>query len=224
MVSWIWKVANETQIPVSHQTERQRGVTGLPGQCMARIVVPFRLRIPALPTSRRIAQRLTITSLSAFNGAIPEEQAQLLSPARQILANLGKKDATAITIDDTAWTPQDFRSNRVQWRWDHSRRLGGDERRGERRSSAMSSLAWVRTPIRSGKPGVSQVRVDHLFSEARAFSDWWKKAESDASAVFPLGDDTLAAYACDEDGKSQNRRLLCAMPSGRLLMRAPSRR
>src|SRR5439155_14678724 len=47
---------------------------------------------------------------------------------------------------------------------------------------------------RSGKPGVSQARADQFFIEARAFSDWWKKAETDAS-VFPIGDATAAGYA-----------------------------
>jgi hypothetical protein len=38
----------------------------------------------------------------------------------------------------------------------------------------------------SGKPGVSQAKVDQFFADAAAYSDWWKKAEGDAS-VLPLG-------------------------------------
>jgi hypothetical protein len=41
-------------------------------------------------------------------------------------------------------------------------------------------------PDASGKPGVSQAKVDQFFAAAAAYSDWWKKAESDA-AVLPLG-------------------------------------
>lgn len=44
----------------------------------------------------------------------------------------------------------------------------------------------------SGKPGVSQEKVDRFFAEAAAYSDWWKKAESDA-AVMPLGLNTESA-------------------------------
>ncbi len=44
----------------------------------------------------------------------------------------------------------------------------------------------------SGKPGVSQAKVDRFFAEAAAYSDWWKKAEGDA-AVLPLGVNTEAA-------------------------------
>ena len=46
----------------------------------------------------------------------------------------------------------------------------------------------------SGKPGVSQARVDQFFAEAAAYSDWWKKAEGDAT-VLPLGVNTEAAAA-----------------------------
>ncbi len=40
--------------------------------------------------------------LSAINDATPEGK-QLLSSARQILGNLGKKDADSITLEDTTW-------------------------------------------------------------------------------------------------------------------------
>src|SRR5438477_317020 len=30
---------------------------------------------------------------------------------------------------------------------------------------------------RSGKPGITQDKVDRFYQEAQAFSDWWKKAE-----------------------------------------------
>ncbi len=46
----------------------------------------------------------------------------------------------------------------------------------------------------SGKPGVSQAKVDQFFAEAAAYSEWWKKAEGD-TAVLPLGTNTEAAAA-----------------------------
>ena len=45
--------------------------------------------------------------LSAINDATPEGK-QLVSSARQILINLGKKDATVITLEDTADTAKIF--------------------------------------------------------------------------------------------------------------------
>ena len=44
----------------------------------------------------------------------------------------------------------------------------------------------------SNKPGVSQAKVDQFFAEAAAYSEWWKKAEADAT-VLPLGINTEAA-------------------------------
>ncbi|MDB6033998.1 MAG: hypothetical protein JWM16_4336 [Verrucomicrobiales bacterium] len=44
----------------------------------------------------------------------------------------------------------------------------------------------------SGKPGVSQAKVDRFFADAAAYSDWWKKAEGDAS-ILPLGLNTEVA-------------------------------
>ena len=44
----------------------------------------------------------------------------------------------------------------------------------------------------SGKPGVSQAKVDQFFAEAAAYSEWWKKAEGDET-VLPLGVNTEAA-------------------------------
>jgi hypothetical protein len=47
---------------------------------------------------------------------------------------------------------------------------------------------------RSGKPGISQVKADQFFVEAQACSDWWKKAEGDAT-ILPLGEKTADAAA-----------------------------
>lgn len=44
----------------------------------------------------------------------------------------------------------------------------------------------------SGKPGISQAKADRFFTDAAAYSEWWKKAESDSS-VLPLGLNTEAA-------------------------------
>src|SRR6185369_6819250 len=130
-------------------------------------------------------------SLSAFNDAIPEGK-QLLSSARQILANLGKKDATAITIDDTMEPTKIF----AQTVFNGDGIIPADSAEDDAVKTVIGDvIACLGTETdRSGKPGVSQLRVDQFFIEAQAFSDWWKRAESDAS-VFPLGDDTPAAYA-----------------------------
>ncbi|HUJ49166.1 MAG TPA: hypothetical protein VLW25_03180, partial [Bryobacteraceae bacterium] len=47
---------------------------------------------------------------------------------------------------------------------------------------------------RSGKPGISQGKLDQFFTDAQAYADWWKKAEGDGT-VLPLRDATPAAAA-----------------------------
>ena len=49
-------------------------------------------------------------------------------------------------------------------------------------------------PDASGKPGVSQGKVDQFFADATAYSEWWKKAEGNAS-LLPLGPNTETAAA-----------------------------
>src|SRR5436190_1100865 len=130
-------------------------------------------------------------SLSAINDATPEGK-QLLSSARQILANLGKKDAAAISIEDTTDTTKIF----AQTVFNGDGIIPSDSADDDTVKTVISDMIAClgAETDRSGKPGVSQARVDQFFIEARAFADWWKKAEADAS-VFPLGDATAASYA-----------------------------
>jgi hypothetical protein len=130
-------------------------------------------------------------ALSAINDATPEGK-QLLSSARQILANLGKKDATAITIEDTTDTTRIF----AQTVFNGDGIIPADSAEDDTVKTVISDvIACLGADTdRSGKPGVSQARADQFFMEARAFSDWWNKAETDAS-VFPLGAATAASYA-----------------------------
>ena len=68
---------------------------------------------------------------------------------------------------------------------------------------------------RSGKPGVSQEKVDQFFAQAQAFSDWWQKAESDP-AILPLGQATSAAADALKAREDQGGRLLRPLPAGRV--------
>src|SRR2546426_7832068 len=129
--------------------------------------------------------------LGAINDATPEGK-QLLSSARQILANLGKKDAQAITIEDTTDTTRIF----AQTVFNGDGIIPADSADDEAVKAGISDVIVClgADTDRSGKPGVSQARLDQFFNEARAFSDWWKKAETEARG-FPLGDATAAGYA-----------------------------
>jgi len=129
--------------------------------------------------------------LSAVNDATPEGK-QLLASARQILANLGKPNAAVITPEDTADTAKIF----GQTNFNGDGVIPADAAEdGALKTVIGDILACVGAETdRSGKPGVNQAKLDQFFAEARAFSNWWTKAEADAG-VLPLGESTSAACA-----------------------------
>jgi hypothetical protein len=130
--------------------------------------------------------------LSAINDASPEG-AQILASAKQILANLGRKDANAISVADASDANQIF-SNTV---------LNGDgviipESAGDDATKSVITdiAACMGTlPDRSGKPGIDQALVDAFFAEAAAFDAWMKQSETGAANILPLGEGTAAAAA-----------------------------
>jgi hypothetical protein len=129
--------------------------------------------------------------LSSINDATPEGK-QLLASARQILVNLGKADATAITVEDISDTGRIFAQTRFNGDGIIPPESADDELTAGVIKDIMGCLGSV--PDRSAKPGIDQARVDKFFTEAQAFSDWWKAADADP-AVRLLKDATPEAGA-----------------------------
>ncbi len=127
--------------------------------------------------------------LSAINDATPPGK-QILSSARQILVNLGKKDSTAIALEDTADTAKIFAQTNFNGDGIVPADAAGDDATRSVITDIMACFGLETD--RSGKPGVSQARVDQFFAEAQTYSDWWKRAEGDAT-ILPLGEHTAAA-------------------------------
>jgi hypothetical protein len=129
--------------------------------------------------------------LSAINDGNPAGK-ELFSSARQILINLGKKDAVAITLEDTADTAKIF----AQTNFNGDGIVPVESAPDDATKSVITDImACLGTEMdRSGKPGVNQARVDQFFAEAQAYADWWKKAEGDGN-ILPLGEATAAASA-----------------------------
>ncbi len=129
--------------------------------------------------------------LSAINDSTPEGKT-LLASARQILTNLGKKDATGISVDDLMDTAKIF----AQTAFNGDGIIVEDSGADDATKAVIRDIVAVcgSEPDRSGKPGINQAKVDQFFADATAFSDWWKKAETDKE-VMVVGDATLAAAA-----------------------------
>jgi hypothetical protein len=127
--------------------------------------------------------------LNSINDTAPEGK-QLLASARQILKNLGEKDASVITLEHTADTARIF----AQTQFNGDGIVPAESAEDEQTKDAINDVINCFGPDldRSGKPGVTQPKVDQFFKEAQAYSDWWKKAETDPS-VMPLAGSTPAA-------------------------------
>jgi hypothetical protein len=129
--------------------------------------------------------------LSSINDATPGGKA-LLASARRILGNIGKADATAVSVVDASDSTKIFAKTT----------FNGDGVVTDI-STEDAALKQVIADIvaclgaeadRCGEPGVNQAKVDAFFTDAAAYLDWSKKPAADA-AIAPLGDKTAAASA-----------------------------
>ena len=145
-----------------------------------------------LKNSDELVRPSTVLALEAINDATPEGK-QLLASAKQILANLGKKDATSITVEDTLDTVKIFAQTVFNGDGIVPVESAGDDATKAVITDIIACLGSL--PDRSGKPGIDQAKTDAFFADATAFSDWNKKAEADAANSLPLGDATAAGSA-----------------------------
>ncbi|MBI5017126.1 MAG: hypothetical protein HZB55_16785 [Deltaproteobacteria bacterium] len=128
--------------------------------------------------------------LSAIDDGNPEGK-QLLASAKQILVNLGKADASVITIDDTADTARIF----AQTLFNGDGVVPPEAAKDDAVKGVMNDIiACVGSePDRSGLAGITQAQADKFFSEAQAYADWAARADAEPAATLSLGDRTAAA-------------------------------
>lgn len=125
---------------------------------------------------------------SAINDATPEGKL-IANFARQVL---GKADSAEVTFDEAASAAQTFAAKPFNGDGIVPADSASDEAMKAVITDIINCLG-AETDA-SGKPGVSQAKVDQFFATAAAYSDWWKKAEGDAS-MLPLGLNTEVAAA-----------------------------
>ena len=122
----------------------------------------------------------------AINDATPEGKL-IANFARQIL---GKNDNDEVTFDEAAAAAATFAAKPFNGDGIVPADSASDDATKAVIADIITCLGAA-TDV-SGKPGVSHAKVDQFFAEAAAYSDWWKKAEADAT-VLPLGVNTEAA-------------------------------
>jgi hypothetical protein len=127
-------------------------------------------------------------SLGAIDDSTPEGKI-LLSSARQILANVGKKGAESISASDTSDTTRIFSASP----------LNGDGVIPPEATDDASAQALIKdiitclggTADRTGSVGVTAEKVDAFFADLTAYVTWVQQSSSKDIAV--LGDATEAA-------------------------------
>ena len=130
--------------------------------------------------------------VAAINDATPEGK-QLLSSAKQVLVNLGKAQATAISAEDTADTAKIF----AQTKFNGDGIISPDAAEDPALQAIINDIIMClgAETDRSGKPGISQAKLDLFFADAEAFASWHGKLGGGDGAVLPLGANTAAGAA-----------------------------
>ncbi len=128
--------------------------------------------------------------LAAINDSTPEGRT-LLASARQILVNLGKKDATVVQVADSSNTAQIFSASP----------LNGDGVIPPEATEDPAAQALIKDivaclggqPDRTGQVGVTAEQIDAFFRDLQAYADWMAASAKKDIAV--LGEGTPAAVA-----------------------------
>ncbi len=118
--------------------------------------------------------------LQYINDATEEGKA-LLASARQILANLGKQKEESISLADLADTQKIFVATTFNGDGIIPAEVAPDE---ATRKLVTEIISCVGSDIdRSGKPGISETRLNAFWADAAAFAAWQKTGE-EASVLF----------------------------------------
>lgn len=133
-------------------------------------------RTPALP-------------LDAINDSTKAGK-DVVATAKQILADIGKKDAAEITVDDIADMEKAFAATKFNGDGIVPADVADDDATKAAISDMITCMGGE--PDISGKAGLNQEKLDAFFTQAEAYSKWWKKAEADKT-IMPLGAATGAA-------------------------------
>ncbi|MCF0176447.1 MAG: hypothetical protein HUJ94_06395 [Bacteroidales bacterium] len=138
--------------------------------------------------------------LSAINGET-EEGGKLLASASQVLANLGKADADAISVADTSDSVAIF----AKTRFNGDGIITASTAEDEALKALIADIITVTGALkdRSGEDGVDEAKIEEFYAACADYSAWKAAAEADEKNIFPFGADTEAAFAACEAVKAK---------------------
>jgi len=125
--------------------------------------------------------------LDQINDQAPSGKA-ILASARQILKNLGKGDATSISLADVADTAKIF----AQTKFNGDGIIPVESSPDPEIQKVIQEILGTMgaETDRSGKPGINQAKADTFFAQLKALNDWAKQGEANAASIYPLGEAT----------------------------------
>ncbi|MSU33234.1 MAG: hypothetical protein EXS25_11405 [Pedosphaera sp.] len=129
-------------------------------------------------------------ALDAINDSVPEGR-QILSSARVVLANLGKKESAVFTVADATAAASSFATTVFNGDGIIIPESASDPALQTIIREIMTAVGSV--VDRSGKPGIDTIKLDAFFTELAAFNDWMTLSEIDPDRILPAGSDTALA-------------------------------
>lgn len=152
-----------------------------------------RIRLPEVLAAVKWATETLNDPNELFKGGDSVALASIKDPAvkagaTRILANLGRGDATSITLADVADTAKIF----AETRFNGDGIVPPESADDDATRAVLAEIMATRGQVidRSGKPGVNQALVDSFFAEVAALMAWDKLADD---TTRPLGAATPAA-------------------------------
>jgi hypothetical protein len=115
----------------------------------------------------------------------------LRAAAKRICTNLGKVEASSVTLADAVQADKSFSGTTFNGDGVIIEASAGDE--SSRRAFRDIAACMGTVPDRSGDPGIDQAKVDAFFDACAAYDGWYKAAEANRASVLPAGDATAAA-------------------------------
>ena len=133
--------------------------------------------------------------LDAFN-IESEEGKRLAASARHILDNLGKEDATSISVADTSDSVAIFA--KTQFNGDGIITPGSTDDESLQAVVNLIIATIGKATDRSGVDGVNAEQIEQFYAALADYSQWQAEGQAAKDDVFPYGDDTAAALdACN---------------------------
>ena len=155
------------------------------------IIAAVKWLVASLKDADDIVKGNTALSLSSINDNTDEGK-QLLASAQQILTNLGKPDATELTVEDTSDTTTIFANTHFNGDGVITEEAADGDEVIKKLINDIIACIGSSNDL-SGTTGITAEHIEEFFKQCEDFSAWHTKAETDAG-ILPYGDGTAAAF------------------------------